>query len=250
MSDTTAELEGPPDATAAPDDPPYVPPVEGDDEPEGPPDIEPELTTRAEAEPSGREDDVADDEILEPKILPVERTLADAQGRSKEYTQAPMLYFQKMELYGILGRAVQIVMEGETGLGLDDLMNVSQPKNLIDQITQRMPGYDDAPDRSDSDLGIEDAGKMLSAFARVVSVNADLLKEAYCIILDIPKAHRNWAMEWSLPRIDDETGTDILHTFIDQNWGVMEDFFFREIPKIAKRAAQARRRSASARSKP
>lgn len=90
---------------------------------------------------------------------------------------------------------------------------------------------------------------MMAAFARVISLAPDLLKEAYCVILDVPKAHRNWAMEWSLTRLDDETGMDILHTFIDQNWGVMEDFFFQEIPKIGQRAAQARQRSASARSK-
>jgi hypothetical protein len=74
----------------------------------------------------------------------------------------------------------------------------------------------------------------------VVSIAPDLLYQAYCIALAIPKTHRNWAVEWAFPNMDDEMGMDILHTFIDQNLGVMEDFFGRELPKIMKRVVKAR----------
>jgi hypothetical protein len=46
--------------------------------------------------------------------------------------------------------------------------------------------------------------------------------------------------------MDDEMGKDILAAFIDQNWGVMEDFFVLELPKIVKRVVKARKAKASA----
>lgn len=226
-----------------PPDVPYAAPL--DDEPVEPEDHEPGDEDRELAP----EVEVDDEEILEPKTLPVVRQLTDAKGVSREYIQSSMLYFQKFELYGLLGRAVQIVMDGEKGLGLGDLGDIMNPRNLMDQIQQRMPGYEDAPDRAEDAINIEDASKMIAAFARVISASPDMLKEAYCIILDIPKAHRIWAMEWSLPKMDDETGSDVMHTFIDQNWALIEGFFFEEMPRIFKRAAQARARSATARSK-
>ena len=42
-------------------------------------------------------------------------------------------------------------------------------------------------------------------------------------------------------------GKDILHTFIDQNWGVMEDFFAQELPKIVRRITKERRRRSDGR---
>lgn len=230
-------------ADGPPPDVPYEEPR--DEQPVEPEDLEPGDEERELAP----DVEVDDEEILEPKVLPVVRQLTDAKGVTREYVQAPMLYFQKFELYGLLGRAVQIVMDGERGLGLGDLGEIMNPRNLIDEIQSRMPGYDDAPDRAEDTMNIEDASKMIAAFARVISASPDMLKEAYCIVLDVPKAHRIWAMEWSLPKIDDELGTDVMHTFIDQNWALIEGFFFEELPRIFKRAAQARARSATARSK-
>lgn len=208
-------------------------------EPEAPLEPEaPQVEDRPEPDPVVNVDD---EEIIEPKLNPVERRLDDGKGNERVYIQKPMGYFQKIELYGLLGRGLEIVMQGEAGLGIDELLKASQPKNLMDQVASRMPGYEDAPDRTENEIDVQEASKMLAAFSRLVSLSPDLLKEAYCLILDIPKVHRNWAMEWALPHIDDDTGDDILNVFIDQNWGIMEDFFIRRIPATAKRAAQDRK---------
>jgi hypothetical protein len=47
--------------------------------------------------------------------------------------------------------------------------------------------------------------------------------------------------------MDDEMGQDILHTFIAQNWKVMEDFFTREVPKVTQRVIQERRKRSAGR---
>jgi hypothetical protein len=247
MTDLT-NVEGDGAGAVPPLEAPYDPPAAEEPKPDTPVEQQhPDDAERPLTEPVV----VDDEEVLEPKSLPIERVITDVRGSTRTYVQGPMLYFQKIELYGVLGRAVKIVMDGEGGLGIDDLMDLRQPQNLLDQLQSRMPGYDDAPDREDNgEAGLEEAGKMLAAFARVVSVAPDLLKEAYCIVLDIPKGHRVWAMEWGLPRIDDEMGLDILHAFLDQNWGVMEDFFVKEMPKLFRRAAKVRQRSASDQSKP
>lgn len=186
------------------------------------------------------------EEELEPKALPVERVLVDEKGRSGVYTQTTLTYFGKIQLYGLLGRAVQIVMDGDSGLGLDDVMGLGDPRGFVDKMMASLPGADTSPDRAEKDVNIDDAAKMMAAFAKVVSVAPDLLVEAYCIILTPQKGHWRWLTNSGLPYMDDEMGTDILHTFVDQNWGVMEDFFARELPKLFRRAAKARQRHKSA----
>lgn len=202
--------------------------------------------------PGPREE--TDEEILVPKVDPVERKLwsTNHEGgnlQERTYIQGPFLYFQQFEMYGLLGRATQIVLEGESGLDINEIFDMVQPKRMVDQILrQRSPGYEDAPDtgEDDDEIDANQAAKMLSAFARVIAVSPGLLREAYCIILDVPQAHRKWALEWALPRLSREDGTDILETFIDQNWNVLEGFFTDELPRIAKRAARARARHKSA----
>jgi hypothetical protein len=197
------------------------------------------------------EDPEGEIEELEDRSMPIERRLwafkPARDGRPEKleeqtYTQKGLSWFGKIELYGLLGRAVRIVLEGDNPLGIGNMMDVVQnPQQMINDLMGSVPGADDAPDREDvtNDMEVE-AGKILAAFAEVVAEAPQLLTAAYCIILAIPKGHRNWAVEWAFPNIDDEMGQDILHAFIDQNWGVMEDFFGQELPKIAKRVVKAR----------
>lgn len=237
----------PPDAPRPPEQPDYRPP-----EDEKPVAIEePEPDDEGDEPPGPREETV--EEILEPKVNPVTRTLSDEKGSSRKYVQGPFLYFQQLEMYGLLGRAVNIVLEGENGLGMDEIFQMLEPKKLLDQLLERsVPGADDAPDKTDEETDLEEISKMLSAFTRLVASSPDIIKDFQIIVLDIPKGHRNWALEWALPRLDRETGNDIMETFIDQNWGILEGFFAEEMPRMFKRAAAARRRhkSAGARSKP
>jgi hypothetical protein len=195
-------------------------------------------------------------EELEDRSAPVERMLwammpvRDATGnvidnvrREKAYMQKGLSFFGKIELYGLLGSAVKVVLEGENPLGVGSIVDMAQnPRQMVSDLMGNLPGADDAPDRETSDEQQEiEAGKVLAAFAQVVSMAPQLIEQAYCVALAIPKTHRNWAIDWAFPNMDDEMGQDILHTFIDQNWGVMEDFFVRELPKIMRRIVKARK---------
>lgn len=182
---------------------------------------------------------------LEDRSLPVMRTLwaikPDGSRIEQEYMQKGLMWFGKIELYGLLGQAVRVVLEGDNPMGVGNLLDFAQnPQQMLGDMMGNLPGADDAPDRQDNnDMELE-AGKILAAFAEVVANAPQLLSHAYCIALAVPKTHRNWAIEWAFPNMDDEMGKDILHTFIDQNWGVMEDFFVQELPKIVKRIAKER----------
>jgi hypothetical protein len=192
------------------------------------------------------EDPEGEIEELEDRSMPIERVLwaTNREGVriEKEYIQQGLMWFGKIELYGLLGQAVRVVLEGDNPLGIGNMLDMVQnPRKMMSDLMGTMPGADDAPDRVDvtDDMEVE-AGKILAAFAEVVAQAPQLLSAAYCIVLNIPKTHRNWAVEWAFPNMDDEMGKDILHTFIDQNWGVMEDFFAQELPKIVRRIVKAR----------
>lgn len=192
------------------------------------------------------EDPEGEIEELEDRSMPIERTLwaTNRQGERIEriYVQKGLSWFGKIELYGLLGRAVRIVLEGDNPLGIGNMVDLVQnPRGMLNDMMSMMPGAEDAPDAEDAaeDMEVE-AGKILAAFAEVVGQAPDLLSAAYCIVLAIPKTHRNWAVEWAFPNMDDQMGQDILHAFVDQNWGVMEDFFTQELPKIVRRVVKAR----------
>jgi len=212
--------------------------VEGDDEP-----------GRAKATLPPIVDPTGELEELEDRSMPVEPLLwaINREGVRVEqtYTQKGLSWFGKLELYGLLGQAVKVVLEGDNPLGINTMLDVVQsPTKMLNDLLGSYPEADTAPDRPDvtQDMEIE-AGKIMAALAQVVALAPDLLKQAYCVVLAIPKAHRNWAIEWAFPNMDDEMGRDIMHVFVDQNWGVMEDFFVQELPKIVKRIVKARRSS-------
>jgi hypothetical protein len=186
-------------------------------------------------------------EALEDRSMPIEREVwaVDRKGELKKqvYIQQGLMWFGKIELYGLLAQAVKVVLEGDNPLGIDSILGMAtSPRKMLDDMMGMVPGADTAPDRPAQDVEQMEleAGKILAAFAQVVSMAPELISQAYCIALAIPKGHRNWAIEWAFPNMDDEMGKDILHTFVDQNWGVMEDFFVHELPKIVKRIVKAR----------
>lgn len=192
-------------------------------------------------------------EELEDRSLPVERVLwaINREGARVEqtYVQKGLTWFGKLELYGLLGQAVKVVLEGDNPLGIGSILDIARsPQSMISDLMGTLPGADTAPDRRQEDQDMEiEAGKVLAAFAQVVSIAPELLSQAYCVALAIPKTHRQWAVEWAFPNMDDEMGKDVLHTFIAQNWGVMEDFFANELRKILKRIIQERAKASAGR---
>lgn len=190
-------------------------------------------------------------EALEPKTDPVERVLwyEDRTGKRTErtYIQRPIGYFPKIELYGILGQAVKIVLERDTGVDVETLLDLASPRRVVQQLAARMPGSEDAPSVEGPSDREGDALKIMAALAEVVSVAPDLLKDAYCVILNVPTGHREWVKTHALDNLTDEEGYDILETFIDQSWGAIEGFFTEWLPRAARRTVEARRRAEASR---
>lgn len=238
------------------DQPPDAPPSPSYEQPPEASPKDPGSDGDEDASPDASRSDVEQprDGVVEdivPYAESIDRVLVDVKGRSLVFVQKTLTYFDKIELYGLLGRAVQLLMDGENGLGLDDVMDLADPRKMVDRMISQIPGADESPDRADQQNSIDEAAKMMSIFAKVISASPDMLREAYCIILHIPIGQRKWAVDWALPEIDDETGDDIMNAFIDQNWGVLEDFFTKQLPKLFRRAAKARElhRSATDRSR-
>jgi hypothetical protein len=229
------------DAVAPPEDPQYLPPPDLTGDNEGLPEDDSGPEDRKEPEPP-----VLDDiEFLESRSAPITRDFSDGKGHSISYVQDVLTFFGKLELYGILADVVMLLMEDDA-IGINEILDMAAPKTMIDKLLSTMPGADTISQLEDEPDPEVDAAKMLSTFARVVSVAPEKMVHIYCVILNVPRRHRQWMVDWGLPRMDDEVGMDVLHVFIDQNWGVMEDFFARELPKLFKRAAKARGRHKSA----
>lgn len=229
--------------------PPHVQdaPVEPDDAGDGVEPSDENEEPEKGAHESSREKD-APAERLVPKTDPVERTLFSINRKTgavteRNYLQAPIQFFPKTELYGILGRAVKIVLEADTGVDVKTLMDMTNPRKVMDQLAARLPGAEDAPSVEPTVDQEMDAMKIMAAFAEVVSIAPGLLKEAYCVVLNVPTGHREWAIDHALNNMTDEEGFDILETFIDQSWEALEGFFTKWLPQAAQRTIQARERA-------
>lgn len=243
------------------DDPPVAP----SEEPENPAPVEPasqvrpvdEHIEKADDQEGSEDDDLPPrrdpedvEDIIVPRRDPVPRTVGpDSKGRERVYVQTELTWFTRIELFGLFGRVIDDAMSGDNPLDVGDMMQAMKPQSLIEQIAGQLPGADTSPDAEDrtTGQGMQQASQVLAVFARVASLAPERLKEAYCIILNIPKGHRVWAINHALDAMSPEVGEDILHVFVDQNWEAIEDFFTRVLPKLIKRGRAAQNRFAEGR---
>lgn len=137
------------------------------------------------------------------------------------FVQKPLSFFQKLEVFSVLGSALDKAMSGPDGLTLSDLF--------------------DGPAKAGAELNernFRDADTFVRAIAKLVQYTPDLLADLYLIVLGVPKGSRpvvKTIME--MPEDDgglsDDQGFQILDTFVDQNWEVMTDFFSERIMPLA-----------------
>lgn len=168
-------------------------------------------------------DDVLD--TLEPRVEPRDVILKYGDLEIT-YLQKPLTYFRKMEFFGLLGRTLDSAMSGDDGLTVNEIFGT---------------GATTVTDMANMGLGNLDG--FMAAAAKVASYAPDFFKEAYIILLNVPKQERPWARE-ALESLEDEEGELILETFIDQNWEAIERFFTERVPALVKRV-QARRKKDS-----
>ena len=137
------------------------------------------------------------------------------------YIQKPLSFFQKLEVFSVLGSALDKAMSGPDGLTLSDLFD--GPAGVGDKLNER---------------NFRDADTFIKAIAKLVQYTPDLLSDLYVIILGVPKGSRLFVKEvMELPEdeggLSDDQGFGILDTFVDQNWEVMSDFFSKRIMPLA-----------------
>lgn len=152
-------------------------------------------------------------EILEPSAKVTSITIG-----GQEYVQRPLNFFQKMDLFAVLGDALDKAMSGPNGLSLNSLLDV--------------------PDAREGSLTSEDfldADAFVRAVARLIQFAPELLQDVYCIILGVPRNRRADFKPVLENELSDDEGFQIIETFIDQNWEVLRDFFGQRIqPLITK----------------
>lgn len=139
------------------------------------------------------------------------------------FEQKPLSFFQKLELFSLLGAALDKAMRGPDGLTMSEIFD--GPSNLSENL---------------SDSNYRDADTFIKALAKLAQYAPELIADLYVIVLGVPKGLRDVVKNvMELPEdqggLSDDDGFGILETFIDQNWEVMVDFFKERIlPLVGK----------------
>ena len=167
-------------------------------------------------------------EILEPSVAERPQAIG-LEDNVRVYVQRPLSFFGKMDLFSVLGRALDRAMSGPDGIQVAALL-------------------EDVPVR-DGELAVEDlrdADAFVRGIAKLISYAPEILGDLYCVILDVPKGERDvakavMAQHESRGGLTDKDGVDILDTFMKQNWEVLRDFFKEQIaPLIATAVSQGK----------
>lgn len=158
-------------------------------------------------------------ETLEPTIdNPVTITFTLIDDSTFTYTQQPLSFFGKMELFSVLGGAVEKALSEDGGINLSSLLEVPQRSGAT---------------LSASDFN--DATVFVRGIAKLVQFAPDLLKDVYCISLRVPRQERPYVKELMEEQLSDEQGVQLLDSFVDQNWDVMRSFFFEQIQPLVEK---------------
>lgn len=129
------------------------------------------------------------------------------------FNQKPLSFFGKLEVFSVIGGALDKAMSGPDGLTIGALLDGPSP--VSGELTE---------------TNFKDADTFVRAIAKLVQYAPDVFSDLYLVILNVPRGDRDAVRQIiSLPEdeggLSDEDGAGILETFIDQNWEVMVDFF-------------------------
>ncbi len=161
-------------------------------------------------------------EVLEPSAPFREITLGTGEIRTT-FVQKPLSFFGKLEVFSVLGTALDRAMSGPTGIDLAALLD--GPDSLGANI---------------SNSNIRDADVFLKAILKLVEHAPELISDLYLVALAVPRNQRvYWKTVIELCEeevgLSDDDGFGILETFVDQNWDVMVDFFKDRIVPLGKK---------------
>lgn len=151
-------------------------------------------------------------EILEPGAQ--ERIVVIGEDPfTRHFVQRPLSFFGKLEVFSVLGGAIEKAMSGPDGLTITELFD--GPQALGETLSEQ---------------NFSDADTFVRAIAKLVQYAPDVLSDLYLVILAVPRGERELYRELMERPADegglsDEDGFGVLETFVDQNWDMMLDFF-------------------------
>jgi hypothetical protein len=140
----------------------------------------------------------------------------------RTYTQKPLSYHAFGEFTGLIGRKLAEAMRGPDGLSLDKLT----------------PGGASLPlEYSEGKISLADTGSdlidpIIQGIAKLAEYVPDLMGEAQCIWLRVPRSERGLLIDiWSRP-VDEggmsmDAGEEMLEIFIEQNYDELNGFLKR-----------------------
>lgn len=149
-----------------------------------------------------------------------------------EFRQRPLSFFGKIELFGVLGSAVEKAIKNG-GVSISEFLG-------------------DGPATLDR---VSEADSFIAAIARLAQEAPDFLSDLYVIALSVPKGEREFVkavMELHADDggLSDEDGMKILNTFIDQNWEALRDFFALQLMPLVTKLMNSQPDQESESSKP
>ena len=154
----------------------------------------------------------------------------------RTYIQKPLSYLAFGEFTGLLGRKLAEAMRGPDGLSLD-------------RIT---PGGASIPlEFSDGQISLADTGDdlidpIIQGIAKLATYVPDLIGEAQCIWLRVPRSERGLLIDiWARP-VDEggmsmDEGEEMLELFIEQNYDELNSFLKR-YAKVSDTVQRVRKR--------
>lgn len=144
------------------------------------------------------------------------------------YTQEPLSFFGKIELFSVLADAVEKAL-AEGAIISEFLEDLPETANL-------------------SASSFSEADVVVKAVAKLMKYAPETLQDIFAISLKVKRNERARFFE-DIEEISDEQAMRILNHFIDQNWDAIMDFFKEQVRPLINNVSQ-RLQSESTSSKP
>lgn len=175
----------------------------------------------------GQEKEVVDEleeqiQVFEPVSRAVQRELEHPSGDKKTYIQKELGFLAKLRFFKLLSGTLRLASDNSEG---------ANPAEFLQEAFGDVIGPDGLQTQEDS------AGAFIGAVMRLVELVPDFIEESYVIILNVPIEEKVWAFE-ALETLDDETGIDILETFVAQNSKAIKRFFDKHLRRVGQRISQ------------
>jgi hypothetical protein len=150
---------------------------------------------------------------------------------SRTFVQRPLSYFAKLEFFALLGKSIEQALSAEEGTTVTGVIDTALG------------------------AGGGDFDNFVMGLSRLAQHVPDLLEDAYCIWLGVPKGERELVkLIWQKPEdeggMSDEVGMTILEVFVEQNAEAVKAFFARGTKLVKSLSARLTEAGESLPSKP